>query len=541
LSGALEVSSLKSADQKYSYRHILVIVLLASFAVVFGCSEEEEGGGPILGNGGTGPVSVDQIILNPKSPAPGDTMRATAVVTSDGQNVSDFVSYSWTGSGGDFLENDRTTVRWVAPDTSMMFTIGVSATNSVNTSNGSTEIFTSRPITFAGKDAGEVTPNADGSTVYYLSSNRSVTAGNFNGFGITVNEMGNTTVISNPAQSFQHEFNNDLTQAVQVVGPSNGQQKLQVLDLPSGAVTDVLPQVSFNRRPQYTEPFFSPNGNLITYQAFLPDQFLPPTQGGVDTFVVYVYDVNTQAQGRVAVENTNFHPTFSTDGTRLVYVADRTASQEWELFGLAVTGDNVAVDSVDAPLQLTSTGGLMGSESEIPADQAKAWSPVEPLLAITDVDRRLRLVPIDGSGGVVASITGSVTDFVWAPDGQTLAVTDGRTISRVDKAGAATALHQAVSGDNLGRLAFTSDMQFLVFSVVRVGESWFELIDLDGSLGLQSPLRITSSVDNGETASYASLFDTRPVWLSSDLVGYFLFFDQSTPRVCKISISGLSP
>ena len=85
-------------------RNIFFLAAVSVF-VVAGCSDDnptDDGS-----RSDSKPISVDGIIINPKSPAPGDTVQLTAVVTSTSTNPGDFVQYSWSATGGSFMEDNK--------------------------------------------------------------------------------------------------------------------------------------------------------------------------------------------------------------------------------------------------------------------------------------------------------------------------------------------------------------------------------------------------------------------------------------------------
>ncbi len=114
---------------------------LAGLAVVFGCEDNPE---PPEGLGES-PISIIEIILTPKSPVPGDTISLTAIITGEEMNIGDFPVVKWTASAGSFLEDDQLSVRWESPPTSGLFGITCKATNSINSTTASTQVFVGTP------------------------------------------------------------------------------------------------------------------------------------------------------------------------------------------------------------------------------------------------------------------------------------------------------------------------------------------------------------------------------------------------------------
>lgn len=528
---------------------LTIMIFFAAFVGLNSCSKEDDTGtGP--GGDGSRDLVLDGIILNPKSPATSDTLLATAIVTSDTTLPGDFARYKWTSDGGSFLEDDLSTVRWVAPDTSMMFTLNVSASNEVSSAATSSNVFVSRVHPLVSAGAGEMTMDPSGTSLHYFSSTVPPANLFFNGLGVSeVNlSTGNVTLRMSPRRSFSPTLSNDLSMVAYMVPGFSGLVQVGYYDLGASAETIIPNTIFFQRGPQYMWPDFSPDKSLLAYQVWFPDLILPPSQGGVDTFVVAIWDIATETEKRVAVGGAasgaaglNFQPTFSTDGNHLVYLADTTGTGEWELYALPVVGGTVPVDTLTPPVRLTNTNGNMASGS-VPLNNPKIWNPVTPLLATLDDDGLIRLVPTDGSGDILVNIPGSVSSLVWSPSGNELAVSAGNLIYRVSTSGVPTLIWEGTAGDGFNDLAWASDESLLLYSVRRLGDSWYEILDLTGNLGFTIPLRVSAGIPQGNAADYRSIGSLSPVWAASAPTAYMLFFDAGpTPRICWMDFSGLIP
>lgn len=509
-------------------------------ALVLGCSGDNTDGG--TGPGGESKkITVQDVILNPRSPAPGDTMQATAVVTSSSANIGDFVRYKWTATGGDFLEDDQGNVRWVAPDTSSIFTISVTAENSVSSSALSRTLFTTRYKSVIPLDAGEI-HLGQGDEIIYLGSPRRPTEPGFDGFAIrrltpTLDEQ------IAPFRGFQTALSQDLTTAAQLLAIP--QLTVLVIDLQTGLWEPIPNDPYLQRITASTRPAVSNNGRLIAYEGFSPDQEMLPSQGGVDTFLVYTYDVMTKKRSRVANRGENFLPRFSSDGNWLVFVSNRIGSTDWEYYALPVINDSVPTDTLAGPgelRQLTDTGGTVGPDTPGPFAVPIRWSPNEadPAFATTDRNGRLTIVPVDGSGAIGIDVPGEVRDFAWAPSGNDLVSTNGTVLYRVGRTGGAEAIHQAASGDNLSLVSWSYVNDLILYMVTRSANSWYEVLDLSGTSGLTGPVSVSPSGSRGDASVYASLIEVRPVWIPGENSCISLFFDSVTPSASSVGFSGLS-
>jgi len=528
--------------------YLLIIAVVVPALSLTSCSEDDTGTNPRDNLDTT--LDLEGIILNPKSPAGGDTLFATAVVSSDTTFPGDFTRFSWSSDGGSFLESNLSTVRWVAPNTSTKFTLSVTVSNEASSASGSEDVFVSGIEPLVASGAGEMTMTATGDAIYYFSSPFAPSDQRFFGQGVSIYDFA-SGLVSTPMQpnlSFTPALNKDLDNVAYLVPrfiPGFFVQ-IRYTGLVSQVETVIPNTPFFQIGPQYAEPDFSPDGSLLAYQVWHPDQFItPPT----DTFVVAIWDLATETEKRVAVGGRrstavglNFHPTFSSDGNHLVYMADTSGTGDWELYSLPVTGGTVPVDTLVAPTKLTFSGGVMGSGG-IPANRPKIWSPdtSNPVLATLDDNGRLRLVPTTGAGDVEVLLA-NVLEFKWSTDGQTLAVSTGNQVWRVDRAGAATEMFTLPDGDVATRLSWSSDDRLFLFSARRLGDAWYEIWDTTNSIGLTRPLAVTPRASQGEAAVYQQLGSLSPVWSRTEPIAYMLFFDSGqTPRIDQMDFGGLSP
>jgi hypothetical protein len=521
---------------------------------IAGCSDKDEG------TVDTGPeasaIKVEDIIFNPKSPAPGDTMRATAVVTASTANIGDFVSYSWTGTGGTFIETNKASVRWVAPTTSGVFNLSCKATNSVNSATGSDDVFVGELEDFIAARAGELHPRSTDDYVYYLSPPADADS------GVIVRkkntQTGDDDVVfpDETVAGTQYSFDANAQHAAHMIAEGAYRPRLKVIldDLVSATQTEIAAeQRPFPFRPnEFSSPYVSSDAQAVTYQGGLLDQNAPPSQGGVDTFAVYVYQVAAETTERATFIGDNFYPSFSSDAGHLVCVSDRGGTFEWEYFALPMTNFSATPDTIqDAVIQLTNSGGLFGSESVPPVARPFVWNPnaAIPVMAVIANNDKLWLVSTASGGSeILIDIPGRALDMVWSSDGNQLAVAsyDGDTflssIHLVSPSGNISLLHQGEERDRFGLLSWAPGDKFIVYTVDRSGDIWYELVDADGSSSLTKPARITPAWIASGAADYgAPLMSLRPAWQPNNLVVGLFFLDEDTPRVMTLDLSGLEP
>jgi len=529
-----------------------LIVVLGGLSA--GCSNDDEGGsaGPASTK-----IAVEEILFNPKSPAPGDTLRATAVVTSSSQNVGDAVVYKWTATGGVFLETDKASVRWVAPLQSTIYSLTVEAKNSANTATLTDGVFVGQREPFIAEFAGELFPVPASDAVYYTSA-----PGLPSGGLIIRRKEGaaDDAPFGTIYKGTQFSFDRDRTLAAHMFVESTP-RKLSVLydDLQSADRDTIMrDRRAFPLRPnEFQWPSVSADGQFVAFQGGLFDQLATPAQGGVDTFAVYLYHYPSRTVHRATFKgnaersevSNAFYPSVSSDGQHLVFVSDRGGPTIWEYYALPITGTSVTPDTIqDALVQLTDTGGQMASGTAIPPSKLQAqWHPGSiPVLAVIGGDAKLRLVNTNGGGAVLVTAPGKVTDIRWAPSGDLLAAVitdpDGiAAIHQVSLAGATEVITAADAGDKVADIAWSPDGEILIYTIARGTDVWYEMFDFGGSTGLTEPVRISPATKpTARAKAYGPpLQSLRPSWRAASRVAYLFVLDESTPGVVSVDLSGI--
>jgi hypothetical protein len=532
---------------------VLAVGLIVLGGLSAGCSNDDEGGS-------TGPestkITIEEIIFNPKSPAPGDTLQATAVVRSSSQNVGDAVEYKWTATGGVFLETDKASVRWVAPMQSAIFSMTVQAKNSANTATLTDGVFVGQREPFIAERAGELFPVPASDAVYYTSApglpadgliiRRKEGAADDAPFGVD-------------HKGTQYSFDSGRTLAAHMYVESSPKKLSVFCDdfLAAEQDTVMRDERAFPLRPnEFQWPSVSGDGQFVAFQGGLLDQLATPATGGVDTFAVYLYHRPSRTASRATFKGNGdrpevsnaFYPSVSSDGRHLVFVSDRGGSAVWEYYALPITGTTVTPDTIaDALVQLTDTGGQMASGTAIPPAKLQTqWHPGSvPVLAVIGADAKLRLVSTTGSGAVLVTADGKASDMRWAPDGSILAavITNGdvAAIHEVNLAGETTVITAADAGDKIADIAWSPDGEILIYTITRGTDVWYEMFDFGGTTGLSEPVRISPAAKPTALAKAFGppLQSLRPSWRAGSRISYLFVLDQSTPGVVSMDLSGI--
>ena len=413
---------------------------VAAIAAFVGCDKDNEDGTIVFE---TGALSVNELIFNPKSPQPGDTVSFTMVVSSSSDNITNFPAYEWSADGGTFLETKRQTVRWVAPASSEIYTVTAKAVNSVNSSSRNAKLFVSSPRRLVVMDAGQIFLEDGDTTFVYLNTEFGPAAASVYRY----TSASNTMVTGNPFPGDNYSLAPDLSLAASTLAQDVGQDiptiNVNGEDLAAGTwqtlTQDGIPD-DWSRRQQYTNPQVSPDGDLIAYSVFRPTKFVGL---GVDTFDIEVFDATSSTTQNVTrthgLARRNYFPTFSSDQNWIVFVSDRNVRNVWELYGMPMVGGRVVDTDSSSVRRLTETGGLIatGSQSNV-VIPTMVWNPnpATPVMAHInkDGDALLRLIQTTVDTAMtteVVGIAGAVQELVWNRDGSMLAVATGSELYSV--------------------------------------------------------------------------------------------------------------
>jgi hypothetical protein len=501
-------------------------------------------------DGASTPLRVEQIIANPKTAAAGDTVLMTADVRSSSNNPGDIPVLAWTATGGTFIEDDRLTVRWVAPASSDIYAITARATNSVGSATGEATVFVAGESKVVLDDAGTIHLIAGGPDFYYRRS-PNLTAGT-EAWKFIAGVPGDATP---PAQAngFDLVFAPDLSFEAHWAdtvhaGATDRPRHIYVGDFASSSfrrITVDQAEPDSEKRHQYTAPSVSPNSHLVAYQGWLANRF----GAQIDSFHVFVYDLALNTRLKVTAGQQfprSFFPTFSTDQRWLTFVSDPAGNSRWELYGAPVNGDVVDADNSHL-VQLSSTGGsiVSGTPTTI-RNPLKTWNPASPDLAILAKDGTLYIVQAGATAGTTLEVTGlpgTVLEMVWSPSGATLAVvptgsTFGGAIYLVTGT-SATPLLTVPSGDNVRDLTWSPDDEWIVYRRTRGSLSWFELLDVDAGV-LTAPLAVTGTWPAGNASSYRSVMSLSPVWGNGDQLWMpsFGLTLSAEPGILTVNLAG---
>jgi len=527
--------------------------LLLVIVAALGCSDDSTG--PEIPEIPPSAITAEAVIITPKSPQPGDTVQVTAVVTSSHTNPGNPTSYSWSASAGTFIETNQQSVRWIAPSTSSVDRISVTAKNSVNSSSAQVDVFTGSATPVLSQEAGELHLLPNETDFYYLSSPYNIDSAQFRGFTVWRSVGGSQSEVT-PGESGNRDYtfstNLAYAAALRDEPPLFGSNLIDPInvfldDLNAGIrtrVTDDEASPSNGQKTRMVSQDISPDESWLVYERYAAafSRFDP------DTIDVRTYNIASQQHHNITethgILRHCYYPSFSSDGEWVTYISDYDGINKWELWGLKFNNgvpDTALTDAV----RLTSTGGLITSGQprfEL-RDPRKVWNPnpADPILALVSQDGILRLIRTTGTGATMATVDGLVAGpgtFFWSNDGQQLAVISAASIYTVPKVGGqATLVHE--SPDPVSDVAWAPDASYLVYRVSRGILNWIELIPINAT-GLLSSLVVTPAEPKGSLDNYVSAFDTKPVVTTTGSV-YILSFVTTTPSLSALDVSSISP
>lgn len=549
---------MKTFDRSKRYGLLWVAAALGLLAA---CSEEDSGS-PTDGGGNSQPLTVEEILVSPKAGNPGDTLRLSAIVTSSDENVGDIPSIAWTATGGAFLEDDGSSVRWVAP-ASGTYVVTARATNTANTAQGSTDLFVADRSIAVVSGAGTPRLQPNQTDLHYLHTDFIVGGSDVEVFrwqaGVAEDAVDNPAEANGPIGRYL-TYAKDATFEVHsadstILGASLQPVHVYIGDFATKNYTRITVDTAPGVRHQaYLYPDVAPDSRLIAFEGYITG----PTSSGPDSFDIFVYDKAVPTRQRVTLSHTNHKnafPTWSTDERWLTFVSDRGGNLRWELYGMPVTG-GVVNTSQASLVRLSDTGGTLASgairvnETDFPKPMM-AWNPVAPTLAVLATDGVTYLITTTTTGASQVIVGNFDPDhpetpreYIWSPDGNRLAVTTGAKIRTIASDGSNTLILER-AGDTFADLAWSPDSRWLVYRATRGSTAWFEVIDLNES-PLLPPLPVTAAENTfggpNSLAAYRGIMSMSPAWSTTNDLFYTSFTTGSvTVGIISVDMSALTP
>ncbi|HEU4364034.1 MAG TPA: hypothetical protein VFT13_01080 [Candidatus Krumholzibacteria bacterium] len=541
---------------KTTVQSVRLLCLAALVATVAACDDDKTD--DTVSTPST-PLRVQEIIVSPKAAAPEDTVALTADIRSSSANVGDIPSTKWTADGGTFVEDNKMTVRWVAPATGGFYTVSVKATNAAGSVTAQAEVFVGATALLVTSEAGAVRMKANGADFYYRRSPDadlgvevfSYAGGVASDAVAPVRPTGFELVYSPDASFEVHATSVNAPESLGVATANPRPRQIYVGDLTLGTMQRIsqdLAAFDSTRRNQFAYPSVSPDGQLVAYQGTVTN----PGTSSLDSVDVFVYRFAGPTRIRATFTHSNhknFFPAFSTDQNWLTFISDRGGSTQWEIYGMPVSGTTVDT-APGSVVRLTDTGGTITATrpGAVPAFPLSSWNPVASTLAIVSGDNTLYLMSTNAGGASLDEVMGipiSIQELVWAPSGNQLAVvatgkdSEEQSVMQIySVTGGAVALeYQAIPGDLVRDVAFSPNEEWMVFRVTRSGSAWLEMMDTAGG-ALASSVPVTASSPAGDASSYRPLMSLSPAWGVGNILYFPDFTGGPTPGIRSVDVSG---
>ncbi len=535
------------------WRFVVVVVALG---MVLGACDDEKSTPTDVDT--SVPIQVTDIIASPKSADPGDTLLLSAIVVSSSPNESDIPVMQWSANGGAFLEDDETSVRWVAPSAGI-YAVTARAQNSVSSDADTADIFVGGSTSVVPNQGGTIRLHSNQTDFFYLKTVNNITAGvEVYGVvgGIRADAVDNPVELNGavgqlPDYAPNLAFEVHAADSV-VLGATTPPVNLYLGDFGTKLYSRIsVGEPNVDRFPACTDPDVAPDSRYIAYGAMLPQ----PTAVNADSFDILVYDRVALSHQKVTATHTNHRnvlPTWSTDQRWLTFISDRNGLNVWDLHGMPVTGG--VINTAQASLvRLSNTGGELASGtlgSGTFSGPLMEWNPVAPTLAVLAKDGVFYLIATTPGGpsnqidvGTFAS--GQPVDLAWSPDGSLLALSTGAEVLTLTTGGSPTSRVKR-NGDTFNDVAWSPDGAWLVYRVLRGSSTWLEVYDLDGST-IAAPIPITEARPASgplfSLGSYRDVMSVSPVWGTAGVLYYpaFPLLNPVTVGIFSVDVSGLTP
>ncbi len=497
----------------------VVIATTLSLSIISGCSEDAVDVGPQCNP----VVQTNTIILNPLTPAPGDTVTLT--VQAAGEGCGNWGAYTWSVEGGELLQDKGITVQWKAPEEYGEYAVRCVATLSGTRPDTSNAMAMVRNIEYieTGKVA-SVGPRLISSTFFFIAEEGDVgpRSPDFLGWSVySLSSTGHVTEITDtgdPADKGAYEFSfSGSGEAVFGSFITNYYQSLQnqrlnIWKFPTrfGAsvkVSDDSGGDQVGRKNQHRYP----STNALGDKAVWKYRFAGPVPDGTrDLFNVAYWDEpageggwytltvsHDSATAIIGVDTVMVHryyqnikPMFTPDESNILYFVDTTGVFEPCLIPM-VDGQPDTLQR--RALMIDGETGIFGQAGvEVNDNTIFQWMPSGNLLAFISSGHIVFFDYLSETVAVVDELR-KVSEFAWSPDGSQLAAVNDDGVFLVSPGGVVNpspVFVRELSTDLIKGINWNHDTANprLAFRLTRKGkssvDSWSSLIVVDIANGM---------------------------------------------------------
>jgi len=502
-----------------------ILGITLAFTVISGCDDE-----PVEPPSDCDPsLTMNLIITNPLTPAPGDTTLLT--IQAEGEGCDNWANYTWTvedgeaGEAGELLQTTGITVQWVAPMEFGAYQIECRGSLSGVDPVTSQALVMIRQFDYidTGKIA-TVNPRMMIGSLYFIAEEGDVgpRSNSFLGWCVyQMNSSGRITLITDtadPAGGGSFEF--DFASSGEAIYGSfftayySGlrQQRMNAWKFPTrfGAATNVSEDSGGSgvlRKNQHRYPQTTALGDKAVWRM---ENTGERSDGTEDLFNVVFWDemdgagnwntITTSLDSATVIIGpdtitqyryfNNIRPMFTPSEDNILYFVDTTDVFEPCLIPMVGGQPDTLLRRalmVDETTGIFEQAGVSISENTV-----FQWNPATPFLSFISLGS---IVYFDYATEAVAPVSGleKVTDFAWASDGSQLAAVNEEGVYLVSVGGAVNPdpiFTRERLTDGIHGIGWNTDLANpqVAFRLVRKGksniDSWSALVIVDLTTGL---------------------------------------------------------
>jgi hypothetical protein len=412
---------------------VLVLALAAAFWA--GCGKNSTAPPPPP----PGVIDVTAIIVNPLSPAPGQT----AILTAQAEGSGDPATYEWSVSGGTIADNGKITVTWNVPDTSKVYRIIVRGATGT-----SSDVDTSYVLArnYEAIDTGlkySLYPQILDGQLYYTGTSTNPTDRSFLGYHV-YSFLFPTTPIDKLAST-----------------PPTINGGYECTFFPDGVLTASITDGADYIRLQPTNVFFFPlvagqkksiSNNEFVGTTFRKDQNIHPSASSDLGMYVWQYIkvgqsddgtqdlVNIRFRAVAAIQQLttsedsvfqygawsytyyrNIKPMFAPHDDAIIYFVDST--ETFEPCIIPMSGIEPQTDLRHALMVDGRHGIFYYAQVKVSERTIFQWNPAVPT-QVAFIDDSGKLCRFDYAAGTVEVLGTGVQEFAWSDDGKIAGATE---------------------------------------------------------------------------------------------------------------------
>lgn len=478
----------------------MLLCVFFALLVLGGCSNKKSSVAPPPSS----TIDALNVICNPLSPAPGDTAQLTAQTA--GTSTGALPDFQWQVGAGTLLDTTGISVRWVVPSEKGIYHVFMRSSLGAAVDTMSRFIMVRDLAALNTGIKWSVYPNLVGAQVLFVGTTTNPISSNtsFYGFDAYSFQGGASSLItrdlafpSKQVMGGQGFIFLRLSGVVASVVTDGSQfyrsQPMSILlfpydDLPV-AIALPRPTGSF-RWDENTSPSVSADEQMVLWQSLRTGA---NQDGTADLFNIGYEVISVGPSGAESLTNSvdstfqfgawtrryfhNVRPTFSPDGSKIVYFVDSTGTFEPCIINM--NGQTPVVPGSRHALMVDERHGIFNRAGVVIGEKTYdnvvfQWSPAaNDKLAFLDDNRSLCILDVAAENVQVLTDVGRIQEFAWASDGRIAAITSSGVLI-VNQSGTVDSVFvKEKESDVLVGVAWSPDPSDpkLAFRMIRKGKS----------------------------------------------------------------------